>query len=114
MAKKYHPDIYHGDKKFAEEKMKQINEAYSVLDGHITQSFTDYSSYSNFGEEFQHLRHEYMRVQKEREERLRKFQEELERINTERWRAAEDAAREAAIKLCKEGNAKFVEFYKTN
>ena len=42
------------------------------------------------------------------------FQEELERINTERWRAAEDAAREAAIKLCKEGNAKFVEFVLKN
>lgn len=30
-AKKYHPDLYKGDKKVAEEKMKQINEAYSLL-----------------------------------------------------------------------------------
>lgn len=31
LAKKYHPDLYEGDKKFAEEKMKEINIAYSVL-----------------------------------------------------------------------------------
>lgn len=31
LAKKYHPDIYPGDKAFAEEKMKQLNEAYQVL-----------------------------------------------------------------------------------
>lgn len=31
LCKKYHPDIYQGDKKFAEEKMKQLNEAYEVL-----------------------------------------------------------------------------------
>ena len=30
-AKKYHPDLYRGNKKFAEEKMKQINEAYDLL-----------------------------------------------------------------------------------
>lgn len=42
------------------------------------------------------------------------FQEELKRINDERWRAAEDAAREAAIKLCKEGNQKMVQFVLQN
>lgn len=42
------------------------------------------------------------------------FQEELERINTERWQAAEDAARQAAIRLCKEGNQKMVEFVLKN
>lgn len=31
LVKKYHPDVYIGDKSFAEEKMKAINEAYSVL-----------------------------------------------------------------------------------
>ena len=31
LAKKYHPDVYQGDKSFAEEQMKQINEAYEVL-----------------------------------------------------------------------------------
>lgn len=30
-VKKYHPDIYVGDKKFAEEKTKQINDAYRIL-----------------------------------------------------------------------------------
>lgn len=42
------------------------------------------------------------------------FQDELKRINDERWRAAEDAAREAAIKLCKEGNQKMVQFVLQN
>lgn len=31
LAKKYHPDTYQGNKSVAEEKMKQINEAYDVL-----------------------------------------------------------------------------------
>lgn len=31
LAKKYHPDTYKGNKNMAEEKMKQINEAYDVL-----------------------------------------------------------------------------------
>lgn len=42
------------------------------------------------------------------------FQEELERINTQRWQAAEDAAREAAINLCKQGNQKMVQFVLQN
>lgn len=42
------------------------------------------------------------------------FQEELARINNERWHAAEDAARAAAIKLCKEGKADFVKFVLQN
>jgi transcriptional regulator with XRE-family HTH domain len=42
------------------------------------------------------------------------FQEELKRINDERWKAAEDAAREAAIRLCKEGNQKMVQFVLQN
>jgi hypothetical protein len=42
------------------------------------------------------------------------FQEELKRINDERWKAAEDAAREAAIRLCKDGNQKMVEFVLKN
>lgn len=32
LAKKYHPDAYEGDKTFAEEKMKILNEAISVLE----------------------------------------------------------------------------------
>ena len=32
LAKKYHPDTYGGDKTFAEEKMKALNEAMSILE----------------------------------------------------------------------------------
>lgn len=42
------------------------------------------------------------------------FQDELKRLNDIRWQAAEDAAREAAIKLCKEGNQKMVQFVLQN
>lgn len=42
------------------------------------------------------------------------FQEELKRLNDERWQAAEDAARAAAIRLCKEGNQKMVQFVLQN
>ena len=31
LAKKYHPDTFQGDKKFAEEKLKNINSAFDVL-----------------------------------------------------------------------------------
>lgn len=42
------------------------------------------------------------------------FQEELNRLNEIRWQAAEDAARSAAIRLCKEGNPKMVQFVLQN
>lgn len=42
------------------------------------------------------------------------FQEALKQLNDERWLAAEDAAREAAIRLCKEGNQKMVQFVLQN
>ena len=42
------------------------------------------------------------------------FQEELNRVNNERWEAAVDAARQAAIRLCKEGNQKMVQFVLQN
>ena len=42
------------------------------------------------------------------------FQEELKRVNDARWQAAEDAAREGAIKLCKEGNQKMIQFVLQN
>ena len=32
LCKKYHPDLYQGDKSFAEEQMKKINEAYEIGD----------------------------------------------------------------------------------
>jgi curved DNA-binding protein CbpA len=31
LVKKYHPDLYVGDKEFAEKKIKEINEAYDIL-----------------------------------------------------------------------------------
>lgn len=42
------------------------------------------------------------------------FQEELTKINNERWQAAVDAARAGAIKLCKDGNQKMIEFVLKN
>ena len=42
------------------------------------------------------------------------FQAELKRLNDIRWHAAEDAAREAAIKLCRDGNQKMVQFILQN
>ena len=30
LAKKYHPDVFDGDSKIAEQKMKEINEAYCL------------------------------------------------------------------------------------
>lgn len=31
LVKKYHPDVYEGDKSFAEKKLKEINQAYEIL-----------------------------------------------------------------------------------
>ena len=42
------------------------------------------------------------------------FQDELAKINNERWQAAVDAARAGAIKLCKDGNQKMIEFVLKN
>jgi transposase len=42
------------------------------------------------------------------------FQQELKRINDERWQATVDAARQAALKLCKEGKSEFVKFVLQN
>lgn len=42
------------------------------------------------------------------------FQDELKRINDARWDATVDAARDAAIRLCKEGKADFVKFVLQN
>lgn len=42
------------------------------------------------------------------------FQEELKRINDERWLATIDVAREAAVKLCKEGKTEMVKFVLQN
>lgn len=42
------------------------------------------------------------------------FQEEIKRINDERWLATVDAAREAAKKLVEKGNQRMVEFVLKN
>lgn len=42
------------------------------------------------------------------------FQDEIKRINDARWEATVDAAREAAVKLCKEGKSDFVKFVLQN
>ena len=42
------------------------------------------------------------------------FQEELEKINNQRWMATVDAARQAAFELCKDKNQKMVEFVLKN
>ena len=41
LASKYHPDVYQGDKAFAEATMKQINEAYRVLSSPISRQEYD-------------------------------------------------------------------------
>lgn len=48
------------------------------------------------------------------EPQFKEFQDELKRLNEQRWQAAEDAAREGAIKLCKNGNQKMIEFVLKN
>lgn len=42
------------------------------------------------------------------------FQEELERLNEQRWLATVDAAREGALRLCENGNQKMIEFVLKN
>jgi curved DNA-binding protein CbpA len=84
-AKKYHPDLYQGDKKFAEDKMKQINEAYTL----IMQKSTS-STYSRSNDDFYNQMikdldeliakmRELDRIRKEREERRKKEDEELKK-----------------------------------
>jgi len=80
LAKKYHPDIYRGDKKFAEEKMKQINEAYTLLSTTSThKSSTSSEDYSRYYETGQRAYNDFMRRQKEEEERIRQQAEERRR-----------------------------------
>jgi len=71
-AKKYHPDIYQGDKTFAEGKMKQINEAFATLSTPRNYSSCQSSAFD-----------EYMKAKKERDEYWRKIYEDLERMQKE-------------------------------
>ena len=45
LVKKYHPDLYVGDKDFAEKKIKEINEAYKILSDPETKK--EYDNYLN-------------------------------------------------------------------
>lgn len=45
---------------------------------------------------------------------FQEFKSELKRLNDIRWQAAEDAARQGAINLCKDGNQKMIEFVLKN
>ena len=45
LVKKYHPDLYVGDKNFAEKTIKEINEAYNILSNPETKA--EYDSYLN-------------------------------------------------------------------
>lgn len=47
-------------------------------------------------------------------EGFQEFKSELKRLNDIRWQAAEDAARQGAINLCKDGNQKMIEFVLKN
>lgn len=45
LAKKYHPDVFDGDPKIAEQKMKELNEAYDVLSNQ--QKRMEYDAFMN-------------------------------------------------------------------
>ena len=47
LAKIYHPDTYQGDKKYAEKKMKDINEVYKCLSNQKLRSKYDNAFFSN-------------------------------------------------------------------
>ena len=47
LAKKYHPDVFEGDPKIAEQKMKEINEAYEVLSNNQKRAEYDASLHNN-------------------------------------------------------------------
>lgn len=42
------------------------------------------------------------------------FQEELQKLNDERWMATVDVARQGAVALCKNGNQRMIEFVLKN
>lgn len=61
LARKYHPDLYEGEKKiFAEKKMKEINEAYKILsDDFLREQYdseiekeTEYKDYSKYQKKY--------------------------------------------------------------
>lgn len=69
-------------------------------------------TYKQIGEEIQVDQKTLYRWRNEPE--FAHFQDELKRLNDIRWQAAEDAAREGCIMLCREGNQKMIEFVLKN
>lgn len=52
LVKKYHPDLYVGDKEFAEKKIKEINEAYDILSNiELKQEYDSYLNAKNYAKE---------------------------------------------------------------
>lgn len=78
LAKKYHPDIFEGNKKFAEEKMKQINEAYSLL----SSPYYPNSINEQFEQGYKQSQQAEQKWQEYVEQR-RKIYEDLERLKKE-------------------------------
>lgn len=99
-AKKYHPDLYQGDKKFAEDKMKQINEAFELLCKPHT-STTNTSSNSGTSYDYSSKEEAQRRAEAQRkyEEEMQKIREEAERIQKELEEQIK--LREKFLKLCK-------------
>ena len=93
-AKKYHPDIYKGDKKFAEEKMKQINEAYELL------SKTSNSLYQQEYDESIKRQKDFEEFIKKRKEADEKLKKELEEIQKEREAYSKKVLKPIVIFLC--------------
>lgn len=52
LAKKYHPDVFKGDPKEAEEKMKQINEAFEILSDNQKRKQYDNSLHKGMNETY--------------------------------------------------------------
>ncbi len=56
LVKKYHPDVFKGDKSVAEEKIKEINEAYDTLSNPDLKASYDHSLFNdNDSEDFQDI-----------------------------------------------------------
>lgn len=74
-VKKYHPDIYGGDKKFAEERTKQINEAYRILTSK-NEPVNRSSAY-----EYSEYEQQWAKLARELDEIFKKYQKEREELN---------------------------------
>ena len=83
-VKKYHPDIYVGDKKFAEERTKQINEAYRILTSknepvNRSRAYTYSAAYSEYEQQ-------WAKMERDLEEIFRKYKKQREEQNRQIFR----------------------------